>query len=162
MFESNTGITHTYGPLVRNLLYSMHADSRIYRNNLDEVRYGWERRFWPSVLEAATRIMDRFPNLETFTIQISPPKYGQEWIPAFFAVQHKTRAQRVELAARWMRARCPLENERLRACLQLELTLAPGLSAEDFKRSKFAPDEDEESWDPKEFHDAFQRAKNIC
>lgn len=161
--SASDDVAPTYRGLVRHVLYSMQADARIYKDSLDDVTYGWKRRFWPSVVDSGERMLERFPNLETLTIPISPPRYGQEWMPAFFNVKNKTREQRVDIAARWMHAGCPLEHERLRACLHLEVASSLDFTKEQlYSRSRFVIDEDEgPNWDPSEFDEAFQIKKTL-
>jgi hypothetical protein len=153
----------TYRQLVRHIVYMADADPRIYKANLDEVNYGWTRRFWPSIISGGTTTLERYPNLETLTITLTSPLYGQAWRPSFFAVYNKTKEHRIALAVNWLKPRCPLSNERLRKCLKLELHMPfTALSKEDFKGSRFALDEDEEDeWDCTEFAEAFQVMKGI-
>ncbi|KAF2825776.1 hypothetical protein CC86DRAFT_407038 [Ophiobolus disseminans] len=154
-FLSDTGLPLQYRQLVRHIMFTTEPDHRIFKTNFDEVNYGWKRRFWPSVITAGMDLIERFPSLETLTcvpITTSCP----EWTPAFFTVYNKTKEQRIALAAQWLQSRCPVENDQLRACLRLELQAPPGLSTDEFKGSRFVPDEDEDSWDCTEFAHAFQ------
>jgi hypothetical protein len=147
-----------YRQLVRHVIFIAETDHRIYKSNLDEVNYGWKRRFWPSVINGGTYTLERYPNLETFTITLRSPYYGQAWRPAFFAVENKTREQRIALAAQWLHPKCPVENERLRACLRLELDPSPSMLSKDpYTGSRIVLDDDEEmGWDYSEFAEAFQ------
>jgi hypothetical protein len=151
---------------VRHVMFTAKPDHRIYKPDFDEVNHGWRRHFWPSVITAGTKLLERFPSLETLTcIPHTPSDSG--WRPVFFAAGYKTKEQRIALAAQWLRTRCPIDNDRLRTCLQLEfvptrgLSKEHGLSNEDFRGSRFAPDEDEDDWDHTEFRDAFQLMKSF-
>jgi hypothetical protein len=151
-----------YRQLVHHVIFIADADSRLYKTNLDEVNYGWKRRFWPSIVTGGAETLKRYPNLETLTVILTSPSYGQVWRPAFFAVQNKTKEQRISLAVRWLQTRCPLENERLRGCLRVEGTPPAHLSQEDLKGSIFSPDENEEKdWDYTEFAEAFNTVMNL-
>jgi hypothetical protein len=146
-----------YRQLVRHVIFIADADLRLYKTNLDEVNYGWKRRLWPSIVSGGAETLKRYPNLETLTVILASPNYGQPWRPAFFAVQNKTKEQRIALAVRWLQSRCPLENERLRACLRMEVTPPAMLSKDDFSGSIFSPDDNEEiEWDCTEFSEAFK------
>jgi hypothetical protein len=152
-----------YRQLVRHVVYMADADSRIYKNNLDEVNYGWTRRLWPSIISGGTTTLERYPNLETLTITLTSPSYGQAWRPAFFAVYNKTKEQRIAYAVRWLKPRCPLLNERLRECLGVELhTPFTALKKEDFEGSRFALEGMEDEWDCEEFAEAFRVVKGIA
>ncbi|KAF1847043.1 uncharacterized protein K460DRAFT_52362 [Cucurbitaria berberidis CBS 394.84] len=159
-FLSDIEIRLSYRQLVKHIIFTTEVDYHIFSHNLDEVSYWWKRRFWPNLIKNSTSAFERFPGLETLTFPIKPPRHGESWRPAFFAVANKTRHQRVTLAANWMKSRCPLENERLRECLQLELV--PFTS-----RSKDEPDEEEEEeeeeeeWDCTEFVEAFELMKTL-
>lgn len=167
-FLSDTELTLAYRQLVRNVILTAEVDHRVFGTALEEVSYGWKRRFWPTIISNGINMLERFPGLETLTFPLKPPRHGEIWRPAFFAVENKTRAQRVALAANWMKPRCPLENERLRACLQLELVPPSGSSKvakDDYKGSRFAPEEDEDEeqeWDCTEFRDAFELMKTLA
>lgn len=154
-----------YRQLVRHVVYIADADLRIYQTNLDEVNYGWTRRLWPSIISGGTATLERYPNLETMTITLTSPRYvhHRPWRPAFFAVYNKTRAQRIAYAVRWLKPRCPLQNERLRDCLRVEMHTPPweALSKEDFKNSWFADAVEEDDWDFAEFAEAFRVVKSL-
>ncbi|CAO2655267.1 Nn.00g103310.m01.CDS01 [Neocucurbitaria sp. VM-36] len=160
-FLSDTELKPTYRELVRHIIFTAEVDHRIFSSDLDEVSYWWKRRFWPTLVQNGISMLDRFSSLETLTFPMKSPRHGESWRPAFFAVENKTREQRVALAANWMKPRCPLENERLRECLQIELVPPSGLSKDDYAGSRFAPDEDEEEWDCMEFMDAFELMKSL-
>ncbi|KAH7355808.1 hypothetical protein BKA66DRAFT_575148 [Pyrenochaeta sp. MPI-SDFR-AT-0127] len=168
-FLSDTELTLAYRQLVRHISLTAEVDHRVFGSSLEEVSYGWKRRFWPTIITNSTSMLERFPSLETLTFPLKPPRHGELWRPAFFAVEHKTRAQRVALAANWMKPRCPFENERQRQCLQLELVPSSRqqkVSLDEYKGSRFAPEEDEDEdmeqeWDCTEFTDAFELMKSF-
>jgi hypothetical protein len=146
-----------YRQMVQHVIFMADADPRLYKTNLDDVNYGWTRRFWPSIVSGGAKTLERYPNLQTLNITLTSPRYGQPWRPAFFAVYNKTREQRIAYAVRWLHPRCPLEDERLRGCLRLELSSTGVLHKDEFKGSRFAPEEDDEDdWDGEEFAEAFK------
>jgi hypothetical protein len=151
-----------YRQLVQHIIFIADVDLRLYKTNLDEVNYGWKRRLWPSIVNGGAGTLARYPNIETLTVILASPNYGQPWRPAFFAVRTKTKEQRISLAVQWLQTRCPLENERLRACLRMEVNPPVLYSKHEFIGSKFAPDEDDESdWDCTEFAEAFKIVMNL-
>ncbi|KAL1797932.1 hypothetical protein ACET3X_004538 [Alternaria dauci] len=103
-------------------------------------------------------ILEEFPNLETLTFSLKPPR-ATTFKPAFFAVTNKTREQRVGLVATWMGQRSWWEDERMRQILHLEMVPSPGLTKDEYEGSRFVPD-DEDIWDCTEFTDAFEQMKN--
>jgi len=129
----------------------------IFDKSLEHVSYCWKRRFWPEILRSSEAILEQFPNLDTLTHSLKPPR-EEIWKPAFFDVANKTREQRVDLVASWMGQMCSWEDERLRRILHLEMVPSPGLSRDDYAGSRFVP-EDEDVWDYTEFVDAFERMK---
>lgn len=72
------------------------------------------------------------------------------------ASDQKTRDQRISLAAAWLKIKCPLELEKLRHCLQLEIVPAAGYMKDDYEGSRFST---EEEWDSSEFTEAFEKMK---
>lgn len=160
-FLSDTVLKLGYRQLVRHMIFTAEVDHRIFGIDLDEVSYWWKRRFWPTLVQNGISKLESFSSLETLTLPIKPPRYGASWKPAFFAVENKTREQRISLAANWMRARCPFEDGRLRECLQIELEPPSGLSKDEYEGSRFTPDEDDKEWDEKEFVDAFELMKTL-
>lgn len=147
-----------YQTLVRHVIFTSDADHRIYGDDLETVGYWWRKRYWPDVIAKSTNLLERFPGVETLTFPIQLNRNGQTWRPAFLASDQKTREQRVVLAASWMAAKCPFENERLRKCLHLEIMPASGLSKEAFEASRFSP---EDEWDCTEFSEAFEQMKKV-
>lgn len=146
----------SYRRLVRHVMFTTEADYRIYNKHLDEVSHGWKRRFWPSIVAGGMEQLARFPALETLTAILTPPRAGPSWRPAFFANRNKSKEQRITLAAEWLQVRCPIEDDRLRQCLRLELNPPPGTSRENAEAFGTPDDEDEEDWDYTEFADAFR------
>ncbi|OAL05527.1 hypothetical protein IQ06DRAFT_69387 [Phaeosphaeriaceae sp. SRC1lsM3a] len=145
-----------YRQLIKHVVYMADADPRLYGAHLDEVNYAWKRRFWPSVVSGGAKTLEQYPNIETLTVMLTSPG-GQMWRPAFFAVDNKTKQQRIALAVGWMHPRCPLNNERLRACLRLELNPSARFFRDEYKGSRFAPEEsDDEEWACAEFAEAFR------
>jgi hypothetical protein len=157
LYMSNAPFAPFYQNLVRHITFITDADHRIFVDDLETVSYWWRKRFWPDIITKSTKILDRFPSLETLTFPIQLNRGGQTWRPAFLASGSMTREQRVIHAASWMVAKCPFENERLRKCLHLEMMPAAGFSKETYEGSRFMPDEDE--WDPTEFTEAFEQMK---
>lgn len=155
LYMSDAPFAPFYRDLVRHITFTTDADHRIFVDDLETVGYWWRKRFWPDIIEKSTKMLDRYPSLETLTFPIRLNRGGQTWRPAFLASDMKTREQRIALAASWMAAKCPFENEQLRQCLHLEI--ASGLSKEAYKGSTFAPEDDE--WDAEEFAEAFERMK---
>lgn len=164
---TKTELSATYRPLVQHAMFTTEADYRIYNRHFDEVSHGWKRRFWPSIIAGGTDLLARFPALESLTAILTPPRSGPSWRPVFFANRNNSREQRVELAAQWLKARCPIDDDRLRACLRLELKPPPGIAKEDYEGSRFAgddendEDEDEDDWDYTEFADAFRLMSSL-
>jgi hypothetical protein len=159
-FLSETNLAPVYCRLVRHITFTTEADYRIFNVELDTVSYWWKRRFWPTIVDNATKLLTRFPCIETMTVPVKPLVTQSSWKPAFFAVENKTVEQRIALAATWMGARCPFGSEQLRKCLRLELVPPAGvISKQEFQGSRLAPDEDEEEWDYTEFADAFEMMK---
>jgi hypothetical protein len=152
LYMSDAPFAPFYQNLVRHITFTTDADHRIFGDDLETVGYWWRKRFWPDIIAKSTKILDRFPSLETLTFPIQLNRGGQTWRPAFLASDLKTREQRVVLAASWMAAKCPLENEQLRKCLYLEIMPASG-----FSKEAYAGYENE--WDPAEFAEAFDRMK---
>lgn len=90
-----------------------------------------------------------------------------EWCPAFFAVANKTRGQRRELAVRWLRPRCGLENERLRGCLRVEISPPVRKEEDDDEEDEVGGERgeveegEEEQWDEREFAEAFREVMDL-
>ena len=158
---SGANFAPTYSHLVRHITFTMEASREIYHTDLLCVAYWWRRQFWPSIIVKSTRLVDRFPNLETLTFPIKsdPAVRGVTWRPAFFAAHQMTKDHRIALAARWLASNCAVEDSRLRHILQLEIIPSTTLSKEDFEGSMFAMEEDAE-WDSSELAEAFQEMKN--
>lgn len=163
-FVSQTELAFAYRRLVRHVTFFTTAEHRIYHYNVDlnEASHSWRRRLWPTVVSNSMSLVERFPNLESLTIVLSPPQ-GQTRRPAFFVVENKTKEQRIALAARWMHSRSPLDDKRLKHCLRMELATSNELAKADFEGSRFALEEDDETiWDHAEFADAFQLMKSLA
>ncbi|KAF2706029.1 hypothetical protein K504DRAFT_414171 [Pleomassaria siparia CBS 279.74] len=158
LWMSHDPFTPFYQSLVRHLVFMTDTDHRIYGDDLETVGYWWRKRGWPDVIEKSTRLLQRFPGLESLTMPIQLNRYGRTWRPAFLSSDQKTREQRVAYAASWLAIKCPWEDERLRKLLHLEIMPASGLSKEAFEGSRFAP---EDKWDWTEFADAFERMKSM-
>jgi hypothetical protein len=159
-FLRETNLAPAYRRLVHHMTFTTEADYRIFSAELDSVSYWWKRRFWPTIIDNATKLLARFPHIKSITVPVKPLVTQSSWKPAFFAVENKTAEQRVALAAAWMAARCPFGSERLRECLRLEVVPPAGvIYKQEFEGSRFAPDEDEEEWDYTEFADAFEMMK---
>lgn len=152
---SKTNLAGAYRQLLRHVTFTTEAAHWIFNpRDLDAVSHGWKHRFWPSILDSSTKTLAQFPRLETLTVLLKPGVVAPTWRPAFFAVGGKTAARRVELAALWLRDRCPLAHGRVRDCLRLELVAPLGrISEEEYRGSRFVPDEEE--WDFEEFAVAF-------
>ncbi|KAG9200574.1 hypothetical protein G6514_006916 [Epicoccum nigrum] len=128
--------------------------------HLHAASYVWKLWFWPRVSVQSGKMLDQFPNMESFTVPVKVAERDADWVPVYFKLGGKTAEERVERAAQWMLERSPLGDERLRDCLHLELEAPPGkIWKEEYAGSRFAPDEEE--WDYKEFEDAFELMKTL-
>ncbi|EMD65039.1 hypothetical protein COCSADRAFT_141515 [Bipolaris sorokiniana ND90Pr] len=152
--------------LVRHIV--MEASPRgIFDKSLEHVEYCWKNRFWPEILKSGKALLDYFPNLESLTFSLKPPRGDELWRPGFFAVGgNKTREQRVGIVALWMSLGCCWADadQGLKACLHLEMGRQPArIGRDEFVGSKFAPEEEEDDgvWDYTEFADAFDRMKGF-
>jgi hypothetical protein len=131
---------------------------KIFDANLEIVGYWWRRHFWPDVLEKSRRLLQTYAELETLTFTIKSSRAGETWTPAFIAGNHKTREQRVALAAGWLRVMCPFGDEpRLRECLRMEIVPTGGLPEIMYEGSRFY---EEDEWDCEEFAEAFVKMKS--
>jgi hypothetical protein len=130
----------------------------ILDKSLEHVNYCWKRRFWPEILRRSAAILEQFPNLQTLTFSLNPPR-DKIWRPAFFDVASKTREERIDRVATWMGQRCTWGDERLRAILHFEMRPSPGSSREDYLGSRFVCEEDD-IWDCTELSKAFEQMKN--
>lgn len=160
-FLSKTSFALVYRQLVRRIIFTMEAAHRIFGpRDLDAVSHGWKHRFWPNILDSGEKMLAQFPNVESITVPMKSGFESSAWRPAFFALGGKIAERRIELAAEWMLERSPLEDERLRDCLHLELEPPPGsISWEEYAGSRFAPDDEE--WDYTEFENAFELMKAL-
>lgn len=159
------GLEHRH-LLVRHIV--MDASPRgIFDKSLEHVKYCWKNRFWPEILKSGKTMLDRFPNLESLTFSLKPPRHNELWRPGFFEVgNNKTREQRVGIVAVWMSmGSCWEDESALRECLHLEMSpqLGGGIAKREYEGSRFAPDEDgdDDVWDYTEFADAFDRMKRL-
>jgi hypothetical protein len=109
-------------------------------------------------VDRSTKLLDRYPNLETLTFPIKSNQVGVTWRPAFLAAQ-KTKEQRIALAARWLGINCTMKDERLRQVLHLEILPSSGLTKEAFEGSRFHYIEEEDDYDGTELAQAFQQMK---
>ncbi|KAF1357468.1 hypothetical protein EJ07DRAFT_167643 [Lizonia empirigonia] len=122
----------------------------IIDGDLDAVSHGWKRRLWPNILYSGKKVLAQFPIVESVAVTMKPGVESTAWRPVLFVVGGTTAERRIELAAEWMLETCPLEDERLRDCLHLELLPPPGsMTKGEYAGSRFAPDE--EDWDYTEF-----------
>lgn len=158
---TKTDLSASYRQLVRHAMFTTESDYRIYSKHFDEVSHGWKRRFWPSIVAGGTELLARFPGIETLTAILTPPRSGPSWRPVFFANRSNSKERRIEIAAQWLQGRCPIEDDRLRACLRLELKPPPAVLKEDTAGSRFADDDDEDEWDYTEFADAFRLMSSL-
>ncbi|KAF2188918.1 hypothetical protein K469DRAFT_702609 [Zopfia rhizophila CBS 207.26] len=158
LYMNDIGFAPAYLPLVRHITFTTDVDYRVYSDDLDTVSYWWRRRFWPDVLSKSAVLLQRFPGLETLNFPIKSNRHGQTWRPTFLAQEGKTREQRIYIGATWLKPRCPLQSDRLRMCLRLEIMPSGGLVQDDYKGSRFAP---EDEWDYSEFAEAFEKMKNL-
>lgn len=160
LFLGDTTLALPYRQLVRHVTFTTEAAHRIFGLDLDYVSHGWRRRFWPNILDSGQKMLAQFPNVQSLTVPMKPGVESTSWRPAFFAVGGKTADRRIELAAEWMLQRCPIDDDRLRDSLHLELVPPPGsISKEEYAGSRFAPDDEE--WDYTEFENAFELMKAL-
>lgn len=158
MFLDINDIALAYRQLIRYVIVTTEVAYHIIDGDLDAVSHGWKRRLWPNILYSGKKALAQFPIVESVTVTMKPGVESTAWRPVFFVVGGKTAERRIELAAEWMLERCPLEDERLRDCLHLELLPPPGsMTKEEYAGSRFAPDE--EDWDYTEFENAFELMK---
>ncbi|KAF2011492.1 hypothetical protein BU24DRAFT_282448 [Aaosphaeria arxii CBS 175.79] len=160
LYSSHVGFGPRYQHLVRNIVFS--TDSmiqKIFENDLESVGYWWRRYFWKDIYSKSERLLEAFPNLEKLTFPIKSNRHGQSWIPVFMAAGQRTREYRVNIAALWLKSKCPIDNDRLRDCLHMEIT-HNGIQKSMYAGSRFAlfTLEDEE-WDHTEFAEAFEKMK---
>ncbi|KAF2678598.1 hypothetical protein K458DRAFT_446366 [Lentithecium fluviatile CBS 122367] len=151
LYMSNADFASSYRTLIRHVTFTMEAGRGIYSEDLEVMCYWWRRVFWPNVIDRSTSLLLRYPNLELLTFPIKSNQPGQTWRPAFCAFEHKTKEQRIALAARWLRTNCPMRDEHLHQVLRLEIQPAAGL----IEGSWFFPEEYEDEWDGSEFAQAW-------
>ncbi|KAF2252152.1 hypothetical protein BU26DRAFT_561919 [Trematosphaeria pertusa] len=161
LYMSNADFAPSYCSFVRHITFTMEAGRGIYSDDRETMGYWWRRVFWPNILERSANLLRRFPNLETLTFPIKSNQVGHTWRPAFTVVEQKTREQRIDLAARWLKVNCPLAGTRLRDCLRLEIMPSAGFSKDEYKGSWFFPEDDEDEWDYTEFAEAFDMMKRL-
>lgn len=154
LYMSNADFASPYRTLIKDVTFTMEAGRRICGDDLDEMCYYWRRVFWPNIIERSTAMLLRYPNLDILTFPIKSDNPGMTWRPAFFPSGRKTKEQRVALAASWLRASCPIRDERLRRILRLEIQ--PAITSEaELKGSWFFPEEEEDVWDGSELAQAW-------
>jgi hypothetical protein len=158
---SDSGLALRYREMVRHVTFTTEEAQRVFSPKLDIalVRHGWKRRFWPSIIDSAEKLLAQFPNVDCLSVLVSPGgEVGAAWRPAFFANGDETPEERVEGAARWLREMCPVDDERVKEVLRVELVPPKGsISREEYVGSRFAPEEGE--WDYEEFRWAFELMK---
>lgn len=155
LYTSNADFAPRYRSLVRQVVFTTDAiNQKVFSQDLSVMEYCWRRYFWPEVIVKSIKVLQTFSNLDTliFPIQSS----GASWKPAFISSLQKSRVERVALAAGWLQSRCPIADERLRDCLQLEVIRKPSIAKELYEGSRFFF---EEEWDPTEFAEAFNLMK---
>ncbi|KAF1971084.1 hypothetical protein BU23DRAFT_200048 [Bimuria novae-zelandiae CBS 107.79] len=162
LYMTNLNYSETYRYLVRQVSFTMDANRDIFHHDLEVMGYWWRRRYWPSILDKSTSLLVRFPNLDTLTFPIKSDHVvrGVTWRPAFLAAHQKSKEHRIALAARWLAINCPIEDNRLRQILHLEIVPSTSLLKEDFEGSKFTMEEDAE-WDGSELAEAFDEMKKF-
>ncbi|CAI6340937.1 unnamed protein product [Periconia digitata] len=158
MVNSNFAIF--YRSLIRHIVFTVEASRRIYSENLIDMSYWWRRVFWPNVIDASTKFLLRYPGLISLTSPIKSESLWRTWRPAFMMVERKTSEQRIEMAALWLRANCPMEDERLRDMLHMEIM--PAKDQQGLDGLRFAVEDDNgNEWDYTEFASAFERMKRL-
>lgn len=160
LYMSNADFVPAYCTLLRRISMTLETGRGIYSDDLEVMSYWWRRVFWPSIIDRSTKLLLRYPNLEKLTFPIKSDQLGQTWRPPFLAMEQKTRAQRVALAANWLRSNCPMRDERLRKVLHLEIMPYASFSKANYEGSSFYPDEDYD-WDCGELAEAFQVFKGL-
>jgi hypothetical protein len=159
----DTELLLTHRHLVRHIVTAGIAPSWQLQRRTHEVDSWWRRRLWPEIQQNGQLLLDRFPHLETLTSPLKPPQHGSVWRPSLPDIEGESREQRIALAASWVKARCPFQDERLRECLTLEVVPPLGLSEEQFVGSRFAAeDEQDENWRGcAEFVEAFELMRKM-
>lgn len=162
LYMSNVDFAPSYLGLIRHVMFTMEAGRGIYSDDLEVMGYWWRRVFWPNIIERSISLLQRYPNLESLTFPIKSKELGQTWRPAFFAVEQKTRQQRIALAARWLKNNCPIRDERLLKVLRLEIQPSAGSSKMETKGSRFCLDDEyEDGWELSELKEAFDLMKGL-
>lgn len=119
-----------YRQLMKSIIFNTDVYKRICKPDLNEVALEWKHRFWPAVIRNGSKMLDRYPACESLVLPLAQPEYGSSWTPAFFAKGKKTKEERIAFAVEWLLSYCPLKDDRLRSCLQVELA-APSLLSKD-------------------------------
>jgi hypothetical protein len=157
LYASNADFAPRYRAYVRHIIFG--TDSmiqKIFDNDFAIVDYWWRRHFWPDILSKSMRLQQTYPELETLNFPIKNTREEDAWRPAFMASEHKTREQRISVAAAWLKVKCPFSSEKLRQCLQLEIVPSSRRSKTAYEGSRFEP---EDEWDCSEFAEAFEQMK---
>ncbi|KAH7113811.1 hypothetical protein B0J11DRAFT_140485 [Dendryphion nanum] len=149
----------SYHLLVRQISFTTDATvQKLFDSDLETVGYWWRRHFWPDVMYKSNRTLETFGKLDSLRFILKSNRHGQTWRPPFFGSRRNTKDQRVTSAAFWLKSKCPVENERLRKCLHLEIAPTGGIPKDMFKGSKF---EMEDDWDCAELSEAFELMKKL-
>jgi hypothetical protein len=157
LYASNANFAPRYSAYVRHIIFG--TDSmiqKIFNDDFAIVDYWWRRHFWPDIVAKSMKLQQTYPELETLNFPIKNTREEDAWRPAFMASKHKTREQRIKLAATWLKIKCPFNSEKLRQCLQLEIVPSTRRSKDAYAGSRFEP---EEEWDCSEFGEAFEQMK---
>jgi hypothetical protein len=161
----NIDFAPSYRSLVRHIVFTTEAGRGIYSSDLEVMSYWWRQVFCANVAASSSKLLLLYPGLETLTLPIRSDNIRDTWRPAFMAVDYRTREQRISVGARWLKANCPMEDERLSRILHLEIhTISTShISRAEFEVSRFAFEEDDEdaSWNHTEFAAAFERMKYV-
>ncbi|OCL03279.1 hypothetical protein AOQ84DRAFT_154437 [Glonium stellatum] len=149
-------VSATYLPLIRHITLISNSDTRLFDQNAYNVSLAWRATFWPLVSRRCEKLLGLFPKLQSIRYLIyATDSNGNARKPAFIKYEGTTREDRIDMAATWFRYRCPFGSDRLRDCLNLEITPPPSgtPSATDLSEPG--------AWDISEFSEAFERMKLI-
>lgn len=159
LYSSSMELAPFYSLLVRHISYTTDAAvQKIFEDDLETVGYWWRRHFWPDILYKSNKTLQKFGKLDTLRFILKSNRHGHTWRPPFFGSERNTKEMRITLAALWLKSKCPIDNDRMRRCLHLEIVPSAGLSKEMFQGSRFTMDDE---WDCSELSEAFEKMKTL-
>ena len=161
LYMDNADFAAPYRPLIRHVTFTLEAGRGIYSHNPEVMCYWWRRVFWPNVIDTSTKILHNYPNLQRLTLPIKSNDPSHIWRPAFFSFGHITKEQRTAQAAQWLRLNCPINNDRLRQVLRLEIQQSASFLKMMNKTNesfRLLEEEDEDYWDGSELAQAWEKS----